>query len=443
MKADVVVVGGGVTGASAAYHLAAAGAEVVARRAARPQHAGLGAQRRRPARPDPARAVPRARRGVGARVRARPSALMQAAIRYWRELEHELDVDLEVNVSGGLIVAADDAQLRDLERKAAIERSFGVETELLDRDGLRRIAPYVSDRMAGGLFCPLEGRANPLLAAPALARAALPRAAPRCSPRTDGARARADARRRVPALDRRRPDRVRPRRRLRGRRGGGRRGARGRCLSRFERWPLMVSATEPAPPLVDHLVYFAGGRLTLKQARRGTILIGGGWAGDGSTTATGRLATDFPGWPRTCASRSRSFRRSRQLAAPHVARRVPRAPRRTARDRRAAPGLRRRPLPVPRLHLRPVRSGGSPHGSPSARSPRSTSARSRLRASSEVERRDRLDGSRDRDRLERRRGSEPVLLGERHPRPPRPRDPPAPGRSSGPGSGPCRRASRA
>jgi glycine/D-amino acid oxidase-like deaminating enzyme len=61
-----------------------------------------------------------------------------------------------------------------------------------------------------------------------------------------------------------------------------------------QRYPLMVSATEPTPPLVEHLVYFAGGRLTLKQARRGTILIGGGWPArvDG---ITGRLATDFAG----------------------------------------------------------------------------------------------------------------------------------------------------
>ena len=110
---------------------------------------------------------------------------MRAAIRFWQELERELGADLEVNVSGGLIVAEDDAQLRELERKAAIER------------GLRRrgascstapvssaSAPYVAGRMAGGLLCPLEGRANPLLAAPALGRAAAALGA-RLLPRTE------------------------------------------------------------------------------------------------------------------------------------------------------------------------------------------------------------------------------------------------------------------
>jgi sarcosine oxidase, subunit beta len=30
-------------------------------------------------------------------------------------------------------------------------------------------------------------------------------------------------------------------------------------------------------PVIAHLVYYAGGPLTLKQARSGTLLIGGGW----------------------------------------------------------------------------------------------------------------------------------------------------------------------
>jgi glycine/D-amino acid oxidase-like deaminating enzyme len=41
--------------------------------------------------------------------------------------------------------------------------------------------------------------------------------------------------------------------------------------------PIQAAVTEPVPPLVRHLLYFAGGRLTLKQARIGSLLIGGGW----------------------------------------------------------------------------------------------------------------------------------------------------------------------
>ena len=41
--------------------------------------------------------------------------------------------------------------------------------------------------------------------------------------------------------------------------------------------PIQASVTEAVAPLIPHLVYFAGAPLTLKQARVGSILIGGGW----------------------------------------------------------------------------------------------------------------------------------------------------------------------
>jgi len=41
--------------------------------------------------------------------------------------------------------------------------------------------------------------------------------------------------------------------------------------------PIQASVTEAVAPLIRHLVYFAGAPLTLKQARVGSILIGGGW----------------------------------------------------------------------------------------------------------------------------------------------------------------------
>ena len=40
---------------------------------------------------------------------------------------------------------------------------------------------------------------------------------------------------------------------------------------------VQVSVTERVDPMVEHLVYYAGGKLTFKQAQSGTLLIGGGW----------------------------------------------------------------------------------------------------------------------------------------------------------------------
>jgi glycine/D-amino acid oxidase-like deaminating enzyme len=289
-KQDVVVIGGGVTGASAAYHLAKAGAQVtlVERHDLNTQASGRNAGGLH----GQIQLEPFLLKGERWAKEFAPSLqLMRAAIRYWRELEQELGADLEVNVSGGLIVAADEAQLRDLERKAALETGFGVEVELVDRAGLERLAPYVAGGMAGGLLCPLEGRANPLLAAPALGRAAAALGA-RMLPRTE-----------VHALERRNGgfrvqtssgpvdcDRIVD---CAGAEAGDVAALAGAAFE-VERWPLMVSATEPVPPLVEHLVYFAGGRLTLKQARRGTLLIGGGWPAR-TDDRTGRLLTDFAG----------------------------------------------------------------------------------------------------------------------------------------------------
>jgi glycine/D-amino acid oxidase-like deaminating enzyme len=45
----------------------------------------------------------------------------------------------------------------------------------------------------------------------------------------------------------------------------------------IEGFPIQVNVTERSAPLVKHLLYFAGNRLTLKQAQNGGFLIGGGW----------------------------------------------------------------------------------------------------------------------------------------------------------------------
>jgi glycine/D-amino acid oxidase-like deaminating enzyme len=126
------------------------------------------------------------------------------------------------------------------------------------------------------MLCRTEGKANPLLAAPALAEAAVALGA-QVSAYTD-----------VLGIERHR--------------GGFRVDTTsgplrcdrvvacagsdtGRILALVgtrvpvEGLPMQVSATEPVPPLISHLVQFAGGLLTIKQASAGTVLIGGGWPG--------------------------------------------------------------------------------------------------------------------------------------------------------------------
>jgi glycine/D-amino acid oxidase-like deaminating enzyme len=264
---DVVVIGGGVTGCAAAYELARAGSVVtlLERWDLNTQASGRNAG------------------GLHGQIQHEPFlelgeewarsfgpalALMRAAIGRWQELESELGADLEVNVCGGLYVASTEAQLRELERKATVERSVGNGVEMIGRDEL---PSYVSEGMLGGLLCTLEGKANPLLAAPALARAAV----------THGARL-------LLGTEVHAATRARTGWRVETSAGTIECGrivdCSGTDIGRLagaqlpvERWPIQVYATEAAPPLVTHLLYYAGGRLTLKQARFGTVLIGGGW----------------------------------------------------------------------------------------------------------------------------------------------------------------------
>lgn len=289
LNVEVVVVGGGVTGCAAAYYLARAGVDVVLlerhdlnTQASGRNAGGLHGQIQH---------EPFFELGEGwARAFGPALRLMHDSIDIWSKLEEELDADLEVSICGGLMVASDDAQMRALERKAIIDRAFGVPVELLDRSDLQRVAPYVSRRMVGALLCPREGKANPLLAPPALARAAV----------AHGGRV-------VSNVEVRAIERTGAGFRLATSAGpfvcrsvldsaGAETGLLAALIGRgldVEAYPIQLYATEAVQPLVKHLVYFAGGRLTLKQARHGTLLIGGGWPAR-TDPATGRHMVDIP-----------------------------------------------------------------------------------------------------------------------------------------------------
>lgn len=285
-RTDLVVIGGGVTGCAAAYYLAREGVRVtlIERHDLNTQASGRNAG------------------GLHGQIQHEPFLelgeswahafgpslpLMRESIVLWQALEAELGADLEVNVCGGLIVAETEAQLLDLERKAAVDRAHGGDVELLDRAALQQVAPYVSPRMAGGLLCALEGKANPLLAAPNLARAArkngttlLAHTEVREITQTSwGFRLTTSA---GPIDCSRIVD-------CAGVEVGEVAALLGASLP-VDPYPIQAYATEPVPPLVRHLLYFAGGRLTLKQARQGSLLIGGGWPARLDTA--GRLAVD-------------------------------------------------------------------------------------------------------------------------------------------------------
>lgn len=270
---EVVVVGGGVTGCASAHALAKAGCEVLLL-----EQFDLNTQ-----------ASGRNAGSLHGQIQQEPFLhlgeewarsflpalhLLTDSLKLWQHLSDELSVDLEVSTRGGLLVAETPEQLSDIARKVVIEQEAGLPARLLDRNELQDLAPYVSERMVGAELMPVEGKANSLLAAPAFAAAA-ERLGARIVTRTD-----------VRGLSREGTGfRVSTCagdvvcRRLVLTAGtdllglGKRLGVHLPVSSE----PVQVSVTEPVAPLVPHLVYFAGEKLTLKQAQSGALLIGGGW----------------------------------------------------------------------------------------------------------------------------------------------------------------------
>lgn len=273
---DVAVVGGGIAGCAAGYYLARSGADVVVveRFELNTQASGRNAGSLH----GQIQHEPFVQLGeVWARDFLPALGLLVDSVRQWRTLSAELGVDLEVVTNGGLLVARTAEQLEGIRRKAAIEHAAGFDVEVLGRDELREVAPYISTDMVGAQLSRDEGKANSLLAAPAFAAAAV-RSGARVRTRTavdqiavipgsfqlSTATGTIECGKVVVTTG---TDLVH----LLGPFG---------CRPPVTAEPVQVSVTEPVAPLVGHLVYYAGGRLTMKQTRAGSLLIGGGWPAD-------------------------------------------------------------------------------------------------------------------------------------------------------------------
>jgi len=272
-RADVLIIGGGLAGCAVAYFLAREGRDVllVERHDLSTLASGSNAGSLHAQMPHQQFLL---EGEAWIRGFAPVIALMLRSIEMWKELERELAVDFEVTTPGGLLVAQTETQMRDVRRKAAIERQYGLEVEILGRDELFSLAPYLSREMAGGAFCPAEGKANPLRAAHYFAEAAQ-RLGARLALNTNLLALAADAAgftARTSYGD------------IAAQKVVNCAGADAATIARMvgldfaiEGHPIQVNVTEPVEPLVKHLVYFAGEKLTLKQTRLGAFLIGGGW----------------------------------------------------------------------------------------------------------------------------------------------------------------------
>ncbi|MDE1995203.1 MAG: FAD-binding oxidoreductase [Rhizobiaceae bacterium] len=204
--------------------------------------------------------------------------LYPKAVRFWQAFEKKLGADFEIKKNGGLMVAETEEQLAFLRTKAAQERLLGLDVEILDRNDLDRMAPYLGPAVIGAEICLDEGKLNPLKCNAAIRRWLI----------------------RLGVVLREGEAVLTLAREANGFRIGMAKGANLRAETlvlataagttslaaqlginipaRAE--PLHMNITEATVPMIGHLVQHADRMITLKQFSTGQIVIGGGWPAD-------------------------------------------------------------------------------------------------------------------------------------------------------------------
>lgn len=283
---DVVIVGGGILGASAAYQLARAGHRVTVLERGAPNREGSGTtagnlhiQGIHTKRPGQAVAADN--------IRFLP--LQRAASALWSDLPQELDADIELTRNGGFMIAETPEQVEELHHKFVVEQELGLACEIVSGDEARARMPTLSESVIAAEWCADDGYANPLLVTPAFLTAA----------RRHGAQVEAFTP--VTGIERTRRGYVV--------RSGERTWSAAAVINTSGPWITEIAAlagirldmnpvaiqmhltTRMPPGTLTCLVQHIGAGMSVKQVTAGNILIGGGWPA-ASYNAHGRSRVD-------------------------------------------------------------------------------------------------------------------------------------------------------
>jgi glycine/D-amino acid oxidase-like deaminating enzyme len=155
---DVVVIGAGVAGTATAYFLAKYGVKVLLCEKGR-----VGGEQS-------------SRNWGWVRQQGRDWAelpIMMESNRIWRGLAEETgEADLTFTQSGCVYLAEDEAMLKKYEDWHDMAKRHQLDTKMLSRDEVHARFPNISGKWIAGMVTETDGRAEPFVAVPALARAA-------------------------------------------------------------------------------------------------------------------------------------------------------------------------------------------------------------------------------------------------------------------------------
>lgn len=152
---DVVIVGAGIAGISAAWFLNKAGLRVVV------CEKGVVAGEQS------------SRNWGWIRQQGRDQAelpIVMESMNLWQEIAAEVDIDIGYQRTGSLYLCENDDEMSRHDRFMSFAPAYGLATERLNRKQLEAMMQDCPQRWRSGLYTPDDGRAEPSLAVPAMAR---------------------------------------------------------------------------------------------------------------------------------------------------------------------------------------------------------------------------------------------------------------------------------
>lgn len=263
---DVVVIGAGIVGSSAAYYLARKGVEVTLVDRRFPIASGAATQ-----------ACAGGVRQQGRATVEIPLAIY--SINLWTHLEAELEADLDYRQEGMTVVTDDGALIPLLSKRIKEEQSLGVDIKMVEGADLHDLIEGLSPQMTAGSYCPTDGHADPMRTINAFIGAA----------RRLGARMKWQCPAEGFVIENDRITAVNtPHGPLGCRYAILAAGYWSRSIAAsagidlpFQFFPLQMMVTARRPPVLNQVLGWMGHGISLKQVPSGGFVIGGGWPGHG------------------------------------------------------------------------------------------------------------------------------------------------------------------